>query len=60
MKPNPHGWHILHVKFCHKGRVPALLQKKSFESSLSLVETRKQWSDRKEQVVCHYSLHTFL
>jgi len=42
MKPNPHGWHILHVKFCHKGRVPALLQKKSFESSLSLVETRKQ------------------
>lgn len=44
------GWFVLYVKYKHEKRIHGILNEKNIESFLPLVETIKQWSDRKKKV----------
>ncbi|WP_268225687.1 UpxY family transcription antiterminator [Sinomicrobium oceani] len=45
------GWHVLYVKSRHEKKVHHLLLKASVESFLPLVKIKRQWSDRKKNIL---------
>ncbi len=45
------GWHVLYVRSRYEKKVYEALREKSLEAYLPLVETVKQWSDRKKIIL---------
>lgn len=45
------GWHVIYVRSCQEKKVYQLLQEIKIESFLPMVETVKQWSDRKKTIL---------
>ena len=43
-------WYVVYVRSRHEKQVHQLFEKKGVESSLPLVKTTRQWSDRKKKV----------
>ncbi|WP_025742956.1 UpxY family transcription antiterminator [Aquimarina pacifica] len=42
------GWYVLYVRSCQEKKVHNLLQENQCESFLPLIETTRQWSDRRK------------
>jgi len=50
MNNNYNGWYVLYVKPRHEKKVHNLLKEASLESFLPLIESERQWSDRKKNI----------
>ena len=49
-KPHEKYWYAVYVRSRHEKKVYHLFEEKGMESSLPLIKTKKQWSDRKKKV----------
>ena len=49
-KPHEKYWYAVYVRSRHEKKVYHLFEEKGIESSLPLIKTTRQWSDRKKKV----------
>ncbi|WP_354304425.1 transcription termination/antitermination NusG family protein [Pedobacter sp. UYP1] len=61
MNNNYNGWYVLYIKLRYERKVHDLLNEASLESFLPLIESERQWSDRKKSILkplfpSHYSI----